>query len=88
MNLVFALTGLLLGAYVAVAAGTNVALSGMGLLVGVINGIVMIVNGMPLWKEWQGWGVLLELTGPLSPARIRPQATETTFAIVLPMRLM
>lgn len=32
--------------------------------------------------------VLLELTGPLSPARIRPQATETTFAIVLPMRLM
>lgn len=55
MNLVFALTGLLLGAYVAVAAGTNVALAGMGLLVGVINGIVMVVNGMPLWKEWKGW---------------------------------
>lgn len=32
--------------------------------------------------------VLFELTGPLSPARIRPQATETTLAIVLPMRIM
>ncbi|MGE5560530.1 MAG: DNA polymerase III subunit beta [Chloroflexota bacterium] len=32
--------------------------------------------------------VLLELTGPLSPARIRPQAIDSTFAIVLPMRIM
>lgn len=32
--------------------------------------------------------VLLELSGPLSPARIRPQSTDTTFAIVLPMRIM
>lgn len=32
--------------------------------------------------------VLFELTGPLSPARIRPLTTDSTFAIVLPMRIM
>lgn len=32
--------------------------------------------------------VLLELSGPLSPARLKPLATDSTFAIVLPMRIM